>query len=167
MGSPRSSLLLWRFSSQKNILPQKQKMFRNKLKKKRIIFVSSIFAISLLALLFVIKNFRENIVFFYSPTELLEIKTKGKTIRIGGLVKEGSIKKIDVLNSEFIVTDLQNELKVHYQGILPDLFRDKQGVVAKGVLNQDSGEFSSKELLIKHDEKYMPPEVTKSIKHDL
>ncbi len=142
-------------------------MFKNKQKKKRIIFVGSIFTISLLALVFVIKNFRENIVFFYSPTELLEIKTRGKTIRIGGLVKESSIKKIDVLNTEFTVTDLKNELKVHYQGILPDLFRDRQGVVAKGALNESGDEFFSKELLIKHDEKYMPPEVIKSIKHDL
>lgn len=139
---------------------------RNKHKKKRIIFVSSIFAVSLLALLFVIKNFRENIVFFYSPTELLAIQTGEKTIRIGGLVKEGSVTKIDVLNTEFVVTDLENELKVHYQGILPDLFRDKQGVVAKGVVKD--GEFFSRELLIKHDEKYMPPEVVKSLKekHD-
>ncbi|MBU6141238.1 MAG: cytochrome c maturation protein CcmE [Proteobacteria bacterium] len=142
-------------------------MFKNKHKKKRIIFVSSIFAVSLLALLFVIKNFQENIVFFYSPTELQEIKTEGKTIRIGGLVEEGSIKKIDVLNTEFIVTDLKNKLKVRYQGILPDLFRDRQGVVAKGILNDTGDEFFSKELLIKHDEKYMPPEVIKSIKHDL
>lgn len=130
---------------------------RNNHKKKRIIFVTSIFAISLLALFFVIKNFRENIVFFYSPTELQQIKNNGQTLRIGGLVKEGSIKKIDVLNTEFVVTDLENELIVHYQGILPDLFRDKQGVVAKGVLKDE--EFFSRELLIKHDEKYMPPEV--------
>lgn len=141
---------------------------RNKHKKKRIIFVGSIFIVSLLALFFVIKNFRENIVFFYSPTELLEVKTNGRTIRIGGLVKEGSIEKIDALNTEFVVTDLENELKVHYQGILPDLFRDKQGVVAKGVL-KENGDFSSRELLIKHDEKYIPPEVIKSLKdkHDL
>lgn len=141
---------------------------RNKQKQKRIIFVTSIFAVSLLALFFVIKNFRENIVFFYSPTELKEVSTSGRTIRIGGLVKEGSVKKIDALNTEFIVTDLQNELVVHYQGILPDLFRDKQGVVAKGIL-KDENIFFSRELLIKHDEKYMPPEVAKSLKekHDL
>lgn len=140
---------------------------RNKYKQKRIIFVGAIFAISLLALFFVIKNFRENIVFFYSPTELQQIKKSSRSVRIGGLVKEGSVQKIDALNTKFIVTDLENELRVHYQGILPDLFRDKQGVVAKGVLKED-GEFFSRELLIKHDEKYMPPEVAKSLKdkHD-
>jgi cytochrome c-type biogenesis protein CcmE len=136
---------------------------RNNHKKKRIIFVTSIFAVSLLALFFVIKNFRENIVFFYSPTELQQVKNNGQTLRIGGLVKEGSIRKIDVLNTEFVVTDLENEIIIHYHGILPDLFRDKQGVVAKGVLKED-GEFLSRELLIKHDEKYMPPEVAKSLK---
>ncbi len=140
---------------------------RNNHKRKRIVFVASIFAVSLLALFFVIKNFRENIVFFYSPTELQQIQTSGRTVRIGGLVKEGSVEKIDALNTKFIVTDLENELRVHYQGILPDMFRDKQGVVAKGILKDE--EFFSRELLIKHDEKYMPPEVVKSLKekHDL
>ena len=140
---------------------------RNNHKRKRIVFVASIFAVSLLALFFVIKNFRENIVFFYSPTELEQIQTSGRTFRIGGLVKEGSVEKIDALNTKFIVTDLENELRVHYQGILPDMFRDKQGVVAKGILKDE--EFFSRELLIKHDEKYMPPEVVKSLKakHDL
>ena len=140
---------------------------RNNHKRKRIVFVASIFAVSLLALFFVIKNFRENIVFFYSPTELEQIQTGGRTVRIGGLVKEGSVEKIDALNTKFIVTDLENELRVHYQGILPDMFRDKQGVVAKGILKDE--EFFSRELLIKHDEKYMPPEVVKSLKekHDL
>lgn len=140
---------------------------RNNHKRKRIVFVASIFAVSLLALFFVIKNFRENIVFFYSPTELGQIQTSGRTVRIGGLVKEGSVEKIDALNTKFIVTDLENELRVHYQGILPDMFRDKQGVVAKGILKDE--EFFSRELLIKHDEKYMPPEVVKSLKekHDL
>ena len=128
------------------------------------VFVISIFAISLLSLSFVIKNFRENIVFFYSPTELQNLKSSERVIRIGGLVKERSVIKIDALNTEFVVTDLQNELKVHYSGILPDLFRDKQGVVAKGLLNAEKTEFFSKELLIKHDENYMPPEVAQSLK---
>jgi cytochrome c-type biogenesis protein CcmE len=139
-------------------------MFKNKQKRKRIIFVSSIFAISLLALLFVIKNFRENIVFFYSPSELAQISNRAQVIRVGGLVKEGSVKKIDALNTVFIITDLKNDLKIYYHGILPDLFRDKQGVVASGLINGDDTEFVSRELLIKHDEKYMPPEVANSLK---
>ncbi len=138
-------------------------MFKNKQKRKRIIFVGSIFAISLLALLFVIKNFRENIVFFYSPSELAQIPNRAQKIRVGGLVKEGSVKKIDALNTEFVITDLQNDLKIYYRGILPDLFRDKQGVVASGIINGDNTEFMTRELLIKHDEKYMPPEVKQSL----
>lgn len=137
---------------------------KNSHKRKRIIFVGSIFVVSILALAFVIANFRENMVFFYSPTEVKNVKVNGRQIRIGGLVKEKSVKKIDVLNSEFVVTDLENDVKIHYSGILPDLFREKQGVVAKGVYDAEKNEFFSRELLVKHDEKYMPPEVAKSLK---
>ncbi len=141
---------------------------KNKRKQKRIIFITVTFAISLLALFFVIMNFRDNIVFFYSPSELknAEIlkKTQGKQIRIGGLVVQGSVKRIDALNVEFVVTDLQEEVQVNYKGVLPDLFRDEQGVVAKGKFDEEKNEFFSSELLVKHDEKYMPPEVAKSLK---
>ena len=141
---------------------------KNRHKKRRIIFVSVIFAISALALIFIITNFRENIVFFYSPSELRKSenlsKVESRQIRVGGLVEEGSIKKIDVLTTEFVITDLAQELKIQYVGILPDLFRDKQGVVAKGVFDVSKNQFFSRELLIKHDEKYMPPEVAKSLK---
>jgi len=141
---------------------------KNKHKRKRIIFVGATLAISILALLFVISNFRDNMVFFYAPSELKkpEIlqKINSRQIRIGGLVKENSVKKIDALTTEFIVTDLAEELKVRYIGIVPDLFREKQGVVAKGKFDEEKNEFFSQELLIKHDEKYMPPEVAKSLK---
>lgn len=141
---------------------------KNKRKKKRIIFITTTFAISLLGLVFVIINFRDNIVFFYSPSELKnsEIlrKIHDKQIRIGGLVLQGSVKKIDALNVEFVVTDLAEEIKVNYKGVLPDLFRDEQGVVAKGKFDEEKNEFFSSELLVKHDEKYMPPEVAKSLK---
>lgn len=141
-------------------------MIKNR-KKKRLIFVSSIFAISILALIFVIVNFRNNIVFFYSPSELRQSeilqKIKDRPIRVGGLVKEGSIKKIDALTTEFVITDLKQDLEVKYVGLLPNLFRQKQGVVAKGKLDIKNHRFFSKELLIKHDENYMPPEVKKSL----
>lgn len=137
-------------------------------KKKRIAFVGSIFAISIAALVLVILNFRENIVFFYSPTELKNLQSENKKlpkkIRIGGLVKEKSVKKITALEVEFVVTDLQNEVKTHYSGLLPDLFREKQGVVANGFFDKEKNEFFSSELLIKHDEKYVPPEISKIIK---
>lgn len=142
---------------------------KNKHKKKRIIFVSAILAVSLIAMVFVILNFRDNIVFFYSPSELktAEIlkKTTNKQIRVGGLVVKESIKKIDASNTVFVITDLQEELIVNYQGLLPDLFREGQGVVAKGNFDTEKNEFFSSELLVKHDEKYMPPEVAKSLKN--
>jgi len=136
---------------------------KNNYKKKRVIFLSSIFAISILALFFVIINFRDNIVFFYSPSELRNVVNNSRTIRVGGLVKENTIKKIDSLNTEFVITDLDSDLKICYTGILPNLFRDRQGVVAKGLFNRKKNEFVSRELLIKHDENYMPPEVNKAI----
>ncbi len=142
-------------------------MAKNNHKKKRLIFVSSIFIISLLALVFVISSFRENIVFFYSPSELLTKenleKTKNRQIRVGGLVKEKSVKRIDALVTEFVLTDLKKEIKINYTGLLPDLFREEQGIIAKGIFNEEKNKFFSKELLVKHDENYMPPEVAKSL----
>ena len=141
----------------------------NQRKKKRMIFIGSVFAISALALVFIISNFRDQIVFFYSPSELRKIeilkKTKNRQVRVGGLVQENSVRKIDALTTEFVITDLTEELKIRHVGILPDLFREKQGVVAKGKFDLEKNEFFSRELLVKHDEKYMPPEVAKSIKH--
>ena len=141
---------------------------KNKHKQKRILFIGTILAISAIALVFIISNFRSNIVFFYSPSELItaEIlaKTRDKKIRIGGLVLDNSIKKIDNLNTEFVVSDLAEEIKINYHGILPQLFREKQGVVASGKYDEAKNEFFSEELLIKHDEKYMPPEVKNSLK---
>ncbi len=141
---------------------------KNRYKKKRIIFVSSVFAISIAALVFVITNFRDNMVFFYSPSELQKLETLQKKhhryIRVGGLVEENSVKKIDALTTEFVITDLEKTLKINYVGILPDLFHEKQGVVAKGKFDSKKNEFFSKELLVKHDEKYMPPEVAKTLK---
>lgn len=141
---------------------------KNKHKKRRLIFIASIFAVSIAALVFVIKNFREQIIFFYSPSELLTLenlnKTQGKTIRIGGLVEEKSIKKIDALTTEFTITDMKKELHITYSGLLPDLFREKQGVVARGKFDAQKNEFIAQELLVKHDENYMPPEVAKTLK---
>lgn len=116
--------------------------------------------------LFVLNAFRSNLVFFYSPTEVLEGKIAvpaGKTIRIGGLVEQGSVKRsADGLKVDFIVTDLNKKLPVHYEGLLPDLFREGQGVVAQGRL-QNGNQFVASEVLAKHDEKYMPPEAAKAL----
>lgn len=119
-------------------------------------------------MVFVISNFRDSIVFFYSPSELktseIIAKAANKKIRVGGLVLEGSVKRIDASNTQFVVTDLQEELLINYQGLLPDLFREGQGVVANGKFDVKKNEFFSSDLLVKHDEKYMPPEVAKSLK---
>ena len=137
-------------------------------KKQRIKFITISALISLSALIFIITNFRDNIVFFYSPSELrsqeILSKVQGKNIRVGGLVKKGSIKKIDALTTIFVITDLEKELEIYYQGILPDLFRQEQGIVARGKYNLDKDQFLAQELLIKHDENYMPPEVKESLK---
>ncbi len=141
---------------------------KNKRKKKRIIFVGSVLLISIAALIFVIANFRDNIVFFYSPAELLaeEVlqKTYDKKIRVGGLVKENSLKKIAATTTQFVITDYEKDLLITYNGLLPDLFREGQGVVAKGKFDRQKNEFNADEMLVKHDEKYMPPEVAKSLK---
>ncbi len=118
---------------------------KNSRKKKRIIFVGSIFLVSLVALFFVISNFRDNIVFFYAPSELRaeEVlkKTSNKQIRVGGLVKKNSVKKIDAATTEFVITDLQEDLAIRYVGLLPDLFREDQGVVAKGKFDVEKNEW--------------------------
>jgi cytochrome c-type biogenesis protein CcmE len=138
----------------------------SKYKRKRLGFIVTTALISLVALVFIVENFRENIVFFYSPSELRKVQNIAKRIKVGGLVKEGSIKKIDASHTDFIITDLKNELLIRHEGILPELFREKQGVVASGFLNEAKSEFSSRDLLIKHDEKYMPPEVAESLKKE-
>lgn len=115
------------------------------------------------AALFVLNAFRTNLVYFYSPTEVLEGKVPaGKTFRIGGMVEKGSVKKsADGLKVDFLVTDMSKTVPIHYEGALPDLFREGQGVVAEGKL--DSGKFVASQVLAKHDENYMPPEAAKAI----
>jgi cytochrome c-type biogenesis protein CcmE len=107
----------------------------------------------------------DNLVFFYSPTQIAEKPPQpDKRLRIGGLVAPGSIVKAgDGLTTTFDVTDTKHTLKVSYRGVLPDLFREGQGVVAEGTLG-GNGVFIAREVLAKHDEKYMPPEVADALK---
>lgn len=116
------------------------------------------------AALFVLNAFRSNLVFFYSPTEVLDgTAPVARTIRIGGLVEQGSVQRsADGLKVDFVVTDMNKRLPIHYEGALPDLFREGQGIVAQGRLN-GGGKFMAKEVLAKHDENYMPPEVAKAL----
>jgi len=112
----------------------------------------------------VLNAFQSNLVFFFSPTQVAAGEApKGKTFRIGGLVKEGSIKReADGVTLRFVVTDTEKDLTVAYKGILPDLFREGKGAVAQGKLGDD-GLFVASEVLAKHDENYMPPEATKAL----
>jgi len=132
-------------------------------KHQRMIFIISGLALMLAAAFFILNNFRDNLVFFYTPTELHQqnIPT-AKLIRIGGLVVDGSVvKNSDV--TDFSLTDTNDTVKVNYKGILPTLFREGQGIVAHGHMGED-GVFIADNLLAKHDEKYMPPEVAEALK---
>lgn len=109
--------------------------------------------------------FEDNLLYFYSPTQILAGEApQGRTFRIGGLVTAGSVQRTGgSLEVRFVVTDNQESIPVRYTGLLPDLFREGQGVIAHGHLTE-SGEFAADEVLAKHDENYMPPEVAASLK---
>lgn len=107
-----------------------------------------------------LQAFEENLLFFYSPTQVLAGEPpEGKKFRLGGLVAPGSLQREPgELAVQFDVTDNQNLMQVTYEGVLPDLFREGQGVIAHGTMDAD-GVFQAEEVLAKHDENYMPPEV--------
>jgi cytochrome c-type biogenesis protein CcmE len=107
--------------------------------------------------MFVLNAFQSNLVFFFTPTQVSQGEApKGKAFRVGGMVKEGSLKK-DGENVAFVVTDFAHDVPVTYKGLLPDLFKEGKGVVAQGKLLADNL-FAASEVLAKHDENYMPPE---------
>jgi cytochrome c-type biogenesis protein CcmE len=108
--------------------------------------------------------FQENIILYHSPTEVAEGKVpEGRKFRVGGLVKEGSVDRSDEnLKVRFTVTDTAHDVPIVYDGVLPDLFKEGQGIVANGTLNGD-GVFVAEKVLAKHDENYMPPEVAESL----
>lgn len=134
-----------------------------KRKHKRLTFV--VIALCLLgaAAGLVLTAFEENIVFFFSPTDIVEKKaSEDRRFRLGGLVEEGSVDRSGGETIAFRVTDISNVVAVQYTGILPDLFREGQGIVAEGRLVD--GVFIADEVLAKHDETYMPPEVADALK---
>jgi cytochrome c-type biogenesis protein CcmE len=109
---------------------------------------------------------QDNVLFFYSPSDIADHPEKvpaGRNFRIGGLVEQGSVKRDKGLEVSFVVTDGKTSVPVHYSGVLPDLFREGQGIVALGQRGSD-GVFTASEVLAKHDEKYMPPEVVDALK---
>jgi cytochrome c-type biogenesis protein CcmE len=110
----------------------------------------------------VMNAFRSNLVFFYSPSQMIAKEAPiGKTFRLGGLVVQGSVKR-EGIRVHFEVTDTVQKVPVVYEGILPDLFKEGKGVVAQGKLENDV--FVAKEVLAKHDENYMPPEAAEALK---
>ena len=131
-------------------------------KAKRLSVIAAVAALLGVAAMLVLGALRENIVFFYTPTEIMTSSTKlGEALRLGGLVKEGSVK-IEGLQSVFTVTDGRADITVRYDNALPSLFREGQGVVAEGSMN--NGNFIATNVLAKHDENYMPAEVAEKLK---
>lgn len=116
-----------------------------------------------LAATLVLKALDSNLSYFFSPTEVVENKAPSDHVfRLGGLVQPGSLERGKELTVRFVVTDNAHEVKVAYTGILPDLFKEGQGVIAQGRMSPD-GVFIAEEVLAKHDENYMPPEVAEAL----
>ena len=128
-----------------------------KARHKRFLVIAAGLAVLAVAAMFVLNAFRSNLVFFFTPTQVANGEApRNQTMRIGGMVKDGSLLR-DGTHVAFVVTDTDKEVRVTYQGMLPDLFKEGRGVVAQGRINA-SGEFEASEVLAKHDENYMPPE---------
>jgi len=129
--------------------------------KNRIIFLTTVALITLVAIFFIIQSLDKNILYFSSPTDIKQSEdvVTRKKMRIGGMVKKNSIK-ISENNIQFIVTDFKNEIIVNFSGTVPNLFAEEKGVVAEGKL-KDKSFFEADRILAKHDENYMPPEIKK------
>ena len=133
-----------------------------KRRHKRIAFIVAGLAGIALAAFLVASAFRNNLVFFFSPTQVAAKEAPiDRTFRIGGLVQEGTLQR-DGLTVRFVVTDTTASIPVVYKGILPDLFKEGRGCVAQGKIGAD-GVFQAEQVLAKHDENYMPPEAGKAI----
>jgi cytochrome c-type biogenesis protein CcmE len=134
-------------------------------RKKRLTLIVLMIVGVAVGVSFALKALNENIMFFFSPADILADKAPvNKEFRVGGLVVDGSLARPgEGLTVEFDLTDNDSVVKVKYTGILPDLFREGQGIIANGRLN-DSGQFIASEVLAKHDENYMPPEVVDAMK---
>jgi cytochrome c-type biogenesis protein CcmE len=135
-----------------------------KRRHKRIIFITCCLCALGLAAWLVLAAFKNNLVFFFSPTQVAAKEAPvGRTFRIGGLVQEGTVKTDnDGLTIRFTVTDTANTIPVVYKGILPDLFKEGRGCVAQGKVGSD-GVFYADQIMAKHDENYMPPEAAKAL----
>ena len=131
-------------------------------KSKRLFVIAAIASLLGIAAMLVLGALRDNIVFFYTPSEINQSdRQSGRQLRLGGLVKDGSVK-IDGMQSVFVVTDGSANITVRYNNALPSLFREGQGVVAEGRV--ENGIFMARNVLAKHDENYMPAEVAEKLK---
>jgi cytochrome c-type biogenesis protein CcmE len=139
----------------------------SKRSRRKLLVILVLFGVSLATVLG-LSAFQQNLLYFYSPTQVKDGEApKARPFRVGGLVVKGSVKRSNEhgnkLDVKFVVTDNHNSMPISYSGILPDLFREGQGIVAMGKMNS-SGLFVASEVLAKHDEKYMPPEVAAELK---
>jgi len=131
--------------------------------KARMVFLMLLLSTATVIIFFIFKSLEENVVYFFSPTEIYNKSNVSfnKKIRIGGLVKENSLSSSQK-SIKFIITDLKNEIIVTYNGLVPNLFSEGKGVIAEGQL-KDKKYFVADKILAKHDENYMPPEVSKAL----
>lgn len=130
----------------------------------RMMWVGALLAGIALAAVLGFTALRKNMMYFYTPSDLVaQSAPKHARLRLGGLVERGSVQRGDGLLVSFTLADCAQSVKVRYEGILPDLFREGQGIVATGMLSDD-GAFKADEVLAKHDENYMPPELASSLK---
>jgi cytochrome c-type biogenesis protein CcmE len=124
---------------------------------KRFLLIGGALAVLAIATALVLNAFQSNLVFFFTPTQVAKGEApKNRVFRVGGMVKEASLKRMG-MSASFVVTDTAQDIAVTYTGMLPDLFKEGRGVVAQGKLDA-SGQFVASEVLAKHDENYMPPE---------
>jgi len=133
-------------------------------RRQRMLLIGVVVAGVAVSVALALVAFRENVLFFFSPSEVVAGAAPiERGFRLGGMVAEGSVERDEgSLTVAFVVTDFANSIPVHYTGVLPDLFGEGQGVVARGRLNAD-GSFHAEEVLAKHDENYMPPEVAEAL----
>ena len=135
-------------------------MINSNKKRMRIIFISCGITVLLVTTIILLFAFRSGIEFYKSPTQLLEVKDASIRLRVGGLVLRGSVENTGVNNS-FVITDGNNEVEVQFVGVLPDLFAEGRGVIVRGQFKDNV--FIASQVLAKHDEKYMPRELEKSL----
>lgn len=135
-------------------------------KHQRLIIVIVSILLIAAAVAIILRNFNDNLLFFYTPSQFFEKNiANDMVVRVGGLVEDGSVNKIpEQLITEFVITDYEQSMKIRYKGVVPGLFREGQGMIAKG--SYDGNYFDANELLAKHDENYMPHEIADSMNLD-